>query len=116
VFGNLLDNASRYTPIEGRIALVVVIAPAALRVAVTDTGLGISAEALPHVFDRFMQEPSALGLNSGGLGLGLWVVRHLVHAHGGTVTARSDGHQMGSEFTVSLPISNATAQGAATAL
>ncbi|WOB10714.1 diguanylate cyclase domain-containing protein [Piscinibacter gummiphilus] len=107
VFGNLLDNASRYTPAEGHIALAVVVEPDAVKVAVSDTGLGISADALPHIFDLFTQEPRAVGMNSGGLGLGLWVVRDLVHAHGGTVTARSEGHLMGSEFRVSLPVARA---------
>jgi signal transduction histidine kinase len=103
VFGNLLDNASRYTPAEGGITLTATVGELEMSIVVADTGIGISAEALPHIFDLFVQEKRAVRVNAGGLGIGLSVVRDLVHAHGGTVTASSSGPQQGSAFTVSLP-------------
>lgn len=107
IFGNLLDNASRYTPEGGNIALNVRVGPTALEVVVSDTGIGITADALPHIFDLFVQEARAVALRRGGLGIGLSVVRELVQAHGGTVTARSGGHHQGSAFTVTLPLGHA---------
>jgi diguanylate cyclase len=104
VFGNLLDNASKYTPQGGRITLTAEVRGEAVVVTVTDSGIGISAEALPHLFDLFMQGTHALALHHGGLGIGLAVVRELVEAHGGTVAARSGGHDQGSEFEVTLPL------------
>jgi diguanylate cyclase (GGDEF)-like protein len=104
VFGNLLDNASKYTPQGGCIALTAVVRDETLVVTVTDNGIGISAQALPRLFDLFMQDPHALALHHHGLGIGLAVVRELVEAHGGTVAARSSGHGQGSEFEVTLPL------------
>lgn len=104
VFGNLLDNASKYTPQGGGIALTAVVRGETLAVTVTDSGIGISAQALPHLFDLFMQDAHALALHHRGLGIGLAVVRALVEAHGGTVAARSAGHGQGSEFVVTLPL------------
>lgn len=104
VFGNLLDNASKYTPQGGHIALTAVVRDESLVVTVTDSGIGISAQALPHLFDLFMQDTHALARHHRGLGIGLAVVRELVEAHGGTVVARSGGHDQGSEFEVTLPL------------
>ncbi len=104
VFGNLLDNASKFTPQGGRIALTAVVRGEALVVTVTDSGIGISAQALPHLFDLFMQDAHALALHHRGLGIGLAVVRALVEAHGGSVVASSGGHDQGSEFVVTLPL------------
>lgn len=70
---------------------------------VSDNGIGITAEALPHVFEPFMQEPHVIGLNGVGLGIGLTVVRELVGAHGGEVVADSAGSGLGSRFVVTLP-------------
>lgn len=103
VVANLLDNACKYTPVGGQIMLTVARAGDALTLAVSDTGIGISAEALPHVFDLFVQDPRALAVHDRGLGIGLAVVRHLVEAHGGTVTAQCAGVDQGSCFTVCLP-------------
>jgi len=104
VFGNLLDNASKYTPQGGRIALTAVVRGETLVVTVSDSGIGISAEALPHLFDLFMQGAHAAAPHHSGLGIGLAVVGELVEAHGGTVVARSGGHDQGSEFEVTLPL------------
>lgn len=103
VFGNLLDNASKYTPEEKLITLEVEEGEASLIVRVTDTGIGITAEALPNVFQMFVQDSHATYFNGKGLGIGLALVKELVEAHDGTVNAYSDGTGSGSEFTVTLP-------------
>jgi signal transduction histidine kinase len=104
VFSNLLDNASKYTGEVGAIALVVTKLDDSLAVAVSDNGIGITAGALPDIFDLFVQEKRALPLRNGGLGVGLAIVRDLVEAHGGTVVGRSAGRDCGSEFVVTLPL------------
>jgi signal transduction histidine kinase len=71
---------------------------------VSDTGQGISPDFLPHVFDRFRQAEGPVTRTHGGLGIGLSIVRHLVDAHGGEITAESDGEGRGATFTVSLPL------------
>ncbi len=104
VFRNLLDNASKYSRAGGEIGLTVVILDKTTVVTVSDNGIGISPESLPHVFDLFVQGPRARAFHGGGLGIGLAVVRELVEAHGGTVVGRSAGMDLGSEFVVTLPI------------
>jgi diguanylate cyclase len=103
VLGNLLDNASKYTPDGGQIGLALVVAGDTVVITVSDTGIGISAAALPHIFDAFVQESHAVGYNGAGLGIGLSVVRELIGAQGGTVVATSAGIGLGSQFVVSLP-------------
>jgi signal transduction histidine kinase len=73
------------------------------RATVTDTGVGISREALPHVFQRFWQGDSVNSRQTGGLGLGLALARHFVELHGGSITAESGGPGQGATFTVTLP-------------
>lgn len=104
IFSNLLDNASKYTPQGGEIALTLTIHNQLLTITVSDNGIGISAEALPTIFDLFVQDARALDHSSGGLGIGLAVVRELVEAHDGTVTGNSAGSNLGSEFIVTLPM------------
>ena len=104
IFSNLLDNASKYTPQGGEIALALVVRDRSMAIIVSDNGIGISAEAMPHVFDLFVQDARALDHSSGGLGIGLAVVRELVEAHQGTVTGNSAGRNLGSEFVVTLPM------------
>jgi signal transduction histidine kinase len=111
VFSNLLDNASKYTSPEGHIELAVQDSEEWVTVTVSDNGIGITPQALPHVFDLFVQEPRALGHDARGLGIGLAVVRELVLAHGGTVEAQSAGSGLGSRFVVRLPHGAATATG-----
>ena len=101
---NLLDNASKYTPDGGRFGLVVVRQGDAMVMTVSDSGIGITAQALPQVFDPFAQDMQALGFNGVGVGIGLTVVRALVQAHGGSVTAHSAGSSLGSQFVVTLPL------------
>lgn len=115
VLSNLLDNASRYTHHGGRIAVTVEAAGDAVTLTVSDNGIGIAEAVLPLIFEPFFQDPRALSFNDVGLGIGLTVARALVHAHGGTITAHSDGPGRGSRFVVTLPASPATpdAEGAA---
>ena len=115
IVGNLLDNAAKHSFEGGRIGLAVRRQGQTLVLTVRDTGIGISAQALPDVFEPFSQDPQALGLNREGLGIGLTVVRALVEAHGGSVVARSAGAGQGSEFTVTLPLSQAKPPAAAAA-
>jgi len=104
VVRNLLDNASKYTPNGGQIALSVVVLDGTVVVSVSDNGIGITAEILPRVFEPFVQDKHAIGFNGAGLGIGLTVVRELVDAHGGHVAASSAGTGLGSRFTVTLPL------------
>ena len=103
IFANLLDNASKYTPREGLIEVTVETNASSVIVAVIDTGIGITAEALPNVFEFFVQDTHAVRFNGRGLGIGLALVKDLVEAHHGAVTAHSDGAGLGSRFAVTLP-------------
>jgi PAS domain S-box-containing protein len=110
VVTNLLTNAAKYTPENGDIWLTV--GPCAIdgaddfrvEISVRDTGIGITPEMLPRVFDLFVQAPEA-SRRGGGLGIGLALVKRLLELHGGAVAARSDGVDQGSEFIVTLPCS-----------
>lgn len=113
VFCNLLENASRYTPEGGEISLTASTAGDCVVVAVKDTGIGITAKALPHVFDIFVRDARAAAVNEVGLGIGLAVVRELVKAHEGGVAAHSAGEDAGSEFVVKLPVALANSRLAA---
>jgi len=104
ILSNLLDNASKYTPDGGNIGLSVVVVDDAIVMTVSDSGIGISAETLPSVFEPFVQDPHAIGFNGVGLGIGLTVVRELVGAHGGNIVASSAGNGLGSRFIVTLPL------------
>jgi signal transduction histidine kinase len=104
VFGNLLENASKYTPEGGQLAMSVSVQGPNVVVTVSDNGIGISAEALPHLFQIFVQDAHAVAFDGGGLGIGLAVVEELVRAHGGEVVATSAGKDQGSQFRVTLPL------------
>jgi diguanylate cyclase (GGDEF)-like protein len=106
---NLLDNASKYTPDLGEVHLHVQVQGGSLVIAVSDNGIGIDADALPHLFEPFMQDTYAIGLHGVGLGIGLTVVRALAEAHGGSVSAHSAGRGLGSRFVVTLPLAAAEA-------
>lgn len=108
VLGNLLTNASKYSEQGSRIVIRGQRDDGVVRVGVKDHGIGIRREMLDSVFDAFVQEPEAVERASGGLGLGLAIVRSLVAAHGGTVRAKSEGVNRGSEFIVELPAADAT--------
>jgi signal transduction histidine kinase len=104
VVTNLLDNAVKYTPAGGRIEIAVRQHGDNAEVVIRDDGIGISDAFLPHVFELFAQAPRPLDRASGGLGIGLAVVREVAHLHGGWVRADSEGAGHGSAFTVSLPL------------
>ena len=106
IVSNLLSNAIKFSNANGtvRVGLRIVDSNACLTIA--DVGRGIGHHALPHIFDRFWQEDTSSRRSHGGLGLGLSIVKHLTEAHGGSVTASSDGEGRGAEFTISLPLSS----------
>jgi PAS domain S-box-containing protein len=104
VFGNLLSNAGKYTPPGGRIAVSAREEAGEAVVTVRDSGLGLSAEMLPKVFEMFVQDGKHSGHSQGGLGIGLGLSRSLVELHGGRISARSEGPGSGSEFEVRLPL------------
>lgn len=109
VLSNLITNAAKYTPREGRIALVGTREGDEVVIVVRDNGMGIPPELLPNLFDLFVQGTRTLDRSDGGLGLGLSIVQSLVRLHGGTVAVRSDGIGKGSEFEVRLPALDAAA-------
>ena len=109
VVWNLLNNAVKFTPREGSVTATVTCEPQDVVVSVVDTGLGISPQFLPHVFERFRQADGSLTREQGGLGLGLAIVKEVVELHGGTVTARSNGPGTGATFEVRLPTSRMAA-------
>ena len=105
---NLVSNAIKFTPAEGRISVRLAQRDSHLELGVADTGIGISTPFLPHVFERFRQADSSTTRSHGGLGLGLAIVRHLVELQGGSVEAQSEGVGKGSLFKVRLPIATTT--------
>jgi PAS domain S-box-containing protein len=104
VVWNLLANAIKFTPGKGRVLVELRRSNGNAEIAVSDTGIGIPRDFLPHVFDRFRQADSSSTRMQGGLGLGLAIVRHLVEVHGGTVQAESEGEGKGARFRVHLPV------------
>jgi two-component system, chemotaxis family, CheB/CheR fusion protein len=104
VFSNLLINAAKYTDSGGHIQLRAVADGSEIVVSVRDNGIGIAADMMPRLFTLFAQADSALERSESGLGVGLSLVRGLVTLHGGRVEAHSDGPNLGSEFTVRLPL------------
>jgi len=105
VISNLLSNAIKFTEPGGCISVGVRATDEnRVRIEVADTGVGIPAEFLPHVFEQFRQADSSSARRHGGLGLGLTLVRQLVQLHGGTVQAQSAGHKKGTSIVVELPL------------
>jgi signal transduction histidine kinase/ActR/RegA family two-component response regulator len=104
VVSNLLNNAAKYTERGGRIWLTVEEKDCNAMLTVRDTGMGITSEVLPRIFEMFTQADRAMSGSPGGLGIGLTLVRRLVQMHGGTITVRSDGRGKGSEFIIGLPM------------
>ncbi|MDT7689962.1 MAG: hypothetical protein QOE46_2721 [Acidobacteriota bacterium] len=103
VVWNLLTNAIKFTPKDGQLLVKLESVASRVEITVQDTGIGISPEFLPHIFDRFRQADPGTNRVHGGMGLGLSIVRQLVELHGGTVRAESEGEGKGSTFVVSLP-------------
>jgi PAS domain S-box-containing protein len=100
---NLLSNALKFTPAGGQIRVRLEADDTYVRVIVQDTGIGLSAESLPYLFQRFWQVQTVDNRSHGGLGLGLALTRHIVEMHGGSISARSAGLGQGSTFEVRLP-------------
>lgn len=101
---NLVSNAVKFTPKGGRVIITLAREASSAQIEIIDNGQGISADVLPRIFERFTQADSSTRRRTGGLGLGLSIVKHLVEAHGGTIDARSEGVGRGSTFTVRLPV------------
>ena len=112
VFSNLLHNAAKYTQPGGRISVNAQCMRDCVRVSVKDNGIGIARENLDRVFEMFTQVGRSIEQSRGGLGVGLALSQWLVHLHGGSIGAHSDGVGKGSEFSVSLPVVEAPATGA----
>jgi len=104
VVWNLLSNAIKFTPRGGVVRVSLGMADSHVEIVVSDNGVGIGSDFLPHVFDRFRQADMSTTRHHGGLGLGLSIVRHLVELHGGTVEAESAGEGRGASFVVKLPV------------
>lgn len=111
VLGNLVDNALRHTPAGGRVTLAADRVQGGVSLTVADTGEGIAAEHLPHVFERFYRADTARDRHSGGSGIGLAITKAIVEAHGGSVRAHSPGRARGSRFVVTLPVSASETSG-----
>jgi signal transduction histidine kinase len=103
VVWNLLANAVKFTPPGGTVRVQATREAGLLAIVVEDSGVGISADFLPHVFDRFRQEHTGTTRQFGGLGLGLAIARHIIELHGGAITADSEGPGRGARFLVTLP-------------
>jgi signal transduction histidine kinase/ActR/RegA family two-component response regulator len=106
IFWNLLSNSIKFTPKGGKIEVVVQQSDFFIEISIHDSGLGISPDFMPFVFDRFRQGDPSLTRQHGGLGLGLAIVKQLVELHGGTVRAESPGTDQGATFIVNLPLTN----------
>ncbi|HWB06910.1 MAG TPA: PAS domain S-box protein [Verrucomicrobiales bacterium] len=104
IFWNLLSNAIKFTPRDGKVQITLQRVNSHVEIIVCDTGIGISHEFLPFVFDRFRQADATTTRKHGGLGLGLAIVKHLAELHGGSVKVRSQGPGKGAAFTVLLPM------------
>ena len=103
VLWNLVSNGVKFTPGGGTVSVTLMRQDQEIRVAVSDTGIGISSSFLPHVFDRFRQADGSLTREHGGLGLGLAIVKELTELHGGSVSAESEGRNRGARFSFVLP-------------
>jgi CheY-like chemotaxis protein len=115
VMWNLLSNAVKFTPNHGTVTVRLEPRDGQVQIVVSDTGVGIAAEFLPHIFERFRQGDSRFAREFGGLGLGLAIARHIVEMHGGTIEASSEGIDKGSTFTITLPVSRVQMEAVATA-
>jgi PAS domain S-box-containing protein len=106
VVWNLIANAVKFTPRGGKVQILLDKVNSHVQITVADTGIGISPQLLPHVFERFRQADASTTRRYGGLGLGLSIVKHLVELHGGGAAVESPGENQGTTFTVRLPITS----------
>ena len=114
VISNLVGNAAKYTPPGGRIQVAARLLDGAVEISVTDDGLGIRPDLLPHIFDLFVQGSQTIDRADGGLGIGLTLARKVTELHGGTIDASSDGPGKGSTFRVRLPAAGVAPRAART--
>jgi signal transduction histidine kinase/DNA-binding response OmpR family regulator len=112
IFWNLLSNAIKFTSTGGRVSISVTRVGPRVEVSVKDSGIGITSEFLPYIFDRFRQADGSTTRIHGGLGLGLSIVRHLLELHDGDIQVQSEGKDKGATFIVSLPLAPAGSAGA----
>lgn len=110
VLWNLLSNAIKFTSQGGWINVDLRRVNSHVEISVIDSGVGINADFLPYVFDRFRQADGSTKRKFGGLGLGLNIVQHIIELHGGSVSAHSDGEGRGATFTIRLPVADGTSQ------
>ncbi|MEA2339599.1 MAG: hypothetical protein QOE82_3606, partial [Thermoanaerobaculia bacterium] len=113
VIWNLLTNAMKFTPRGGSVQVTARRTASQVQISVTDSGEGIDPQFLPHIFEPFRQAESPQTRVHGGLGLGLSIVRYIAEAHGGSVSASSEGRGKGSTFTVTLPVRAVTSEAGA---
>lgn len=106
IFTNLLSNALRYTPTGGEIRVRITEQQACIMTEIGDSGEGVDRADLPHLFDRFFRTDASRSRDTGGIGLGLTIVKALVAEHGGTITAVSAGRNQGTTFTISFPLTH----------
>jgi signal transduction histidine kinase/DNA-binding response OmpR family regulator len=106
IFWNLFSNAVKFTPEQGKVRVEAKRTPSGVRISVSDSGVGITPEFLPYIFDRFRQADGSTTRVHGGLGLGLSIVKHLVQLHHGNVEVQSEGKNQGSCFTITLPVAS----------
>jgi len=104
VVWNLMSNAIKFTPENGTVDVAATCTDGRIRITVADNGAGVAASFLPHIFDRFSQKDTSSTRGHSGLGLGLFLVRHLVELHGGEIQAESAGEGQGTTFTLTLPL------------
>jgi len=112
IVANLLSNAVKFTPPGGEVSIRLIASDSEAELSVADTGEGIEAEFLPHIFEPFRQQDSSRTRVHGGLGLGLTITRHLVALHGGSIRAESAGVGHGATFRITLPLNTALAAAA----
>lgn len=108
IFWNLFSNAVKFTPEQGEVSVKAKRTPSGVRISVSDSGVGITPEFLPYIFDRFRQADGSTTRVHGGLGLGLSIVKHLVQLHQGAVEVESQGKNKGACFTITLPVATMT--------
>ena len=116
VVWNLLTNAIKFTPAGGRIEIVLARDETSATISVRDTGIGIPADVLPRIFERFKQADGTATRLYGGLGLGLSIVHHVVESHGGRASAHSEGEGRGARMVIELPVADAEPPSSATRL
>ena len=110
ILWNLLSNALKFTPVGGRVQVILERVNSHVELVVEDTGIGIAPEFLPYVFERFRQADAAMTRRHGGLGIGLSIVKTLVELHGGSVRVKSGGQNQGASFAIALPVSQVSEQ------